>query len=200
MKPEDPSRSPGEDLSGLERSLRALRRDVPPEDLAPSIAEGLSKLPPPRRPIARRLWAALQTPPVVWAYRVATLLVLLGILAGVWRAGARRGAVVVPPAPVSPVPAAARPAPAGVPAIPVTFTFYDPKAKSVCVVSSFNDWDPKKTPMTRGQDGSWTVQVSLPQGRYEYLFLVDGSRYETDPQAYEQRQDGMGNQNAVLRL
>jgi hypothetical protein len=54
--------------------------------------------------------------------------------------------------------------------------------------------------MNRGKDGTWSVQVSLPQGRHEYLFLVDGSRYESDPNALELRQDGMGNENAVLRL
>jgi 1,4-alpha-glucan branching enzyme len=82
----------------------------------------------------------------------------------------------------------------------VTFVFYAPKAKSVSLVGTFNDWNPEKTPMNRGKDGTWSVQVSLPQGRHEYLFLVDGSRYESDPNALELRQDGMGNENAVLRL
>ncbi len=149
-----------------------------------------------------KLWDALQRPQVVWAYRMAIFLVLLGIMAGVWRlvepSPRLNPRATTHPRPGSRVVSHSK-GPAG-PMIPVTFTFYSPKAQSVCVVSTFNDWDSQKTPMKRGKDGTWTVQVSLPQGRYEYMFLVDGTRYETDPNALELRQDGMGNDNAVLRL
>lgn len=201
MKPGDRPHEDFDGLGGVEDALRGLRREVPPEGLAAGIASRLAQLPPPRRSAWRELWEALQRPQVVWAYRLATFLVLVGIMAGVWRVAGRKTAV---PAPGQAAPAASPAAwQAGGetrPSIPVTFTFYNPRAQSVCVVSTFNDWDCARTPMTRGKDGTWSVKVSLPQGKYEYMFLVDGSRYETDPNAMELRQDGMGNENAVLRL
>ncbi len=193
-----------EDMDGLKPTvdaLRGLKKDLSPEGLASAITSGLAHLPPPRRPAWRRLWDALQRPQVVWAYRMAIFLVLLGIMAGVWRLADRpRVAPVGDGSPRSGSQVVSHSKGSAGPMIPVTFTFFSPKAQSVCVVSTFNDWDSHKTPMTRGKDGTWTVQVSLPQGRYEYMFLVDGTRYETDPNALELRQDGMGNDNAVLRL
>jgi hypothetical protein len=201
MKSGDPSREDLDGFSGVEETLRGLRRETPPEGLASTITSRLAHLPPPRRSAWRVFWDALQRPQVVWAYRLAIFLVLLGTMAGVWRLGNRSRSSVVQGSSGHPAAQAAsqqKAAPA--PMIPVTFTFYAPKAQSVCVVSTFNDWDPQKTPMNRGKDGTWSVQISLPQGRYEYMFLVDGARYETDPNAIELRQDGMGNDNAVLRL
>jgi hypothetical protein len=201
MKPGDPSQENLDGLRGVEDALRGLEREVPPEGLASAITSRLAHLPPPRRSAWRVFWEALQRPQVVWAYRLAIFLVLLGTLAGIWRLGSRSGPPAVNGTAAHPAAlAVSQPKAAPAPSIPVTFTFYAPKAQSVCVVSTFNDWDPRTTPMNRGKDGTWSVQVSLPQGRYEYMFLVDGARYETDPNAIELRQDGMGNDNAVLRL
>lgn len=48
-----------------------------------------------------------------------------------------------------------------------------PRARSVAVVGSFNEWDPSAHRLRRESD-EWTIAVSLPPGRYAYLFLVDG--------------------------
>lgn len=201
MKAGGPSQEDLEGLKVAEEALRGLKREAPPEGLASAITSRLAQLPPPRRPAWRNFWEALQRPQVVWAYRTAIFLVLLGTMAGVWRLGNRPRPAAVNSSPVhAAAQAVAQPKGGERPMIPVTFTFYAPRARSVCVVSSFNDWDPQKTPMKRGTNGTWSVQISLPQGRYEYMFLVDGTRYETDPNALELRQDGMGNDNAVLRL
>lgn len=200
MSFKEPSESEEPGLRALGESLRNLRQDLPPESLASTVASGLAKLPPPHRSIWRRLWANPQQPRTVWAYRAAIFVVLLGILGGIWR---HAGQHAVPsPGDTASMKAkmVSRPQAALGPLAPVTFVFYAPKAKSVSLVGTFNDWNPEKAPMNRGKDGIWTIQVSLPQGRHEYLFLVDGSRYESDPNALELRQDGMGNENAVLRL
>jgi hypothetical protein len=42
--------------------------------------------------------------------------------------------------------------------------------------------------------------VDLPPGQYEYQFVVDGSHFVPDPRATEQRDDGLGGSNAVLRI
>jgi 1,4-alpha-glucan branching enzyme len=70
----------------------------------------------------------------------------------------------------------------------------------VAVVGNFNDWDAGRYPMVKGPDGNWTVKVDLRPGQYEYQFVVDGSRFVPDPNATEQRDDGLGGANAVLRL
>jgi hypothetical protein len=181
--------------------LRRLAKDEPPEGLAEAIAQALAQTPPPRRSLRTRLARLFERPVAAWGYRLATLGVLLGILAGVWALVAKRAPS--PPRPAAPSPAAQlAKMPRSAPPVltSVTFVFYAPKARSVSLVGSFNDWDPRRTPMTKGKDGNWTVQVTLAQGRYEYLFFVDDLRYETDPDAVELRSDGLGHENAVLRL
>ena len=191
-----------EALGPLEERLRGLSHDAPPQGLAGRIAGELAKMPAPSPPWRSRLARVFGRPRLDWGYRLATLVLLMGILAGVWLLVARRSGTS-PPVPgqkgAARLAGAARP-PRGGKLVSVTFAFYAPKAQSVAVVGSFNDWDPKRGSMTRGRDGNWTLQVKLPTGRYEYLFLVDGSRYEADPDAIELIPDGLGHQNAVLRL
>ena len=50
------------------------------------------------------------------------------------------------------------------------------------------------------QLGVWSLELSLPEGRYEYGFLVDGQRVIPDPRALIHQDDGFGNRNSVLIL
>jgi len=66
----------------------------------------------------------------------------------------------------------------------VLFVMPAPGAHSVAVVGSFNDWEP--TPLSdKNNDGIWRAQLSLPPGRYEYAFVVDGRWWGQDPLADE---------------
>jgi 1,4-alpha-glucan branching enzyme len=56
----------------------------------------------------------------------------------------------------------------------VTFGCHAETAKAVFLAGSFNNWDPKATPMKRNRRGEWAVSLSLGHGRYEYKFVVDG--------------------------
>ena len=47
-------------------------------------------------------------------------------------------------------------------------------AQSAFLVGEFNNWDVQATPMQRGDDGVWRVQLVLPRGLYRYKFMVDG--------------------------
>ena len=53
-----------------------------------------------------------------------------------------------------------------------SFEFYAPSAREVFLVGEFNDWNAKATPMRRGVDGTWRVEL-LPPGFYRYKFVVD---------------------------
>ncbi|MBY0309033.1 MAG: glycogen-binding domain-containing protein, partial [Phycisphaerales bacterium] len=39
---------------------------------------------------------------------------------------------------------------------------------------TFNNWDPKATPMKRSEGGDWVYTLDLSPGRYEYKFVIDG--------------------------
>jgi 1,4-alpha-glucan branching enzyme len=80
----------------------------------------------------------------------------------------------------------------------VSFTFYAPTAKSVAIAGSFNAWNIHNDRLS-GPDkkGFWNIVKPLPEGRYEYLFIVDGKQWEPDP-AVPQVDDGFGGKNSVL--
>jgi hypothetical protein len=63
----------------------------------------------------------------------------------------------------------------------VQFVIAYPEAQSVAVAGDFTNWN--KVPLERGPDGVWRLWVQLPPGRYEYAFIVNGSRWLPDPRA-----------------
>ncbi len=81
----------------------------------------------------------------------------------------------------------------------VHFQVHAPGARSVELVGDFNRWAPGSIRL-RGPDasGHWTADVELPEGHYEYLFLVNGETWVTDPNAAAHRPDGFGRENAVV--
>jgi len=82
--------------------------------------------------------------------------------------------------------------------VKVHFELHAPGAQEVELVGNFNQWRPGSLRLA-GPDGSghWTATVELPEGRYEYQFLVDGRQWVTDPQATVVRPDGFGHINAI---
>lgn len=58
---------------------------------------------------------------------------------------------------------------------PVNFYCAAPKAQAVALIGDFNRWDPASQPMQRRVDGWWFLQIPLPHGYHQYLFLVDGT-------------------------
>jgi hypothetical protein len=82
----------------------------------------------------------------------------------------------------------------------VRFVLFAPKASQVSLAGTFNQWDPKATPLVRaGTNGAWTVTVALPVGQHEYGFVVDGRRWVTDPTA-PAVDDGFGRRNSVVSV
>lgn len=82
---------------------------------------------------------------------------------------------------------------------PVTLILSMPEARSVSVVGTFNAWDDKGYEMKKDKSmGAWTLALQLPAGYYEYAFVLDGKEIIPDPHADFYKDDGFGNQNAVL--
>jgi 1,4-alpha-glucan branching enzyme len=82
----------------------------------------------------------------------------------------------------------------------VRFEFYAPKASRVAVAGSFNRWDPMKNALSGpDRNGIWTTTLELPEGRYEYLFVVDGNKWLLDPGALSV-DDGLGGRNSVVEV
>lgn len=74
----------------------------------------------------------------------------------------------------------------------------DPAATTVQVAGDFNGWDPGRTSLERVSGDAWAVTIALDPGRYEYMFVIDGTRWIADPFASETNDDGFGSKNAVL--
>ena len=85
--------------------------------------------------------------------------------------------------------------------IVIRFELHAPDVRHVELVGDFNAWQPGQIQL-QGPDteGYWMAEVELSEGRYEYLFLVDGQQWMPDPGADIYRADGFGNKNAVLLL
>jgi len=64
------------------------------------------------------------------------------------------------------------------------FVMPAPGAQTVAVVGSFNNWKPILL-TDEDKDGIWLTNLSLPPGRYEYAFVVDGRWWGQDPLADE---------------
>ena len=73
------------------------------------------------------------------------------------------------------------------------------KAKKVCLVGEFNQWDEKKHPMKKDPDGTWKKTILLAPGRYEYKFLVDGE-WKEDPLNSERRRNRFGTFNCIVNV
>lgn len=97
-----------------------------------------------------------------------------------------------------PAATAASPAPG---AEAVQFVIVVPGATSVTLVGDFNDWNRAATPMEPAAgDGVWAVTVPLEAGRYRYAFLIDGTRWLTDPSAPRSLDDDFGPPNSVVTV
>lgn len=79
------------------------------------------------------------------------------------------------------------------------FSLVAPEAKAVFVAGEFNHWSTTATPLQRGDDGKWTVDVPLPPGKHSYKFIVDGD-WKVDDANPEQTPDGFGGMNSVVTV
>lgn len=81
----------------------------------------------------------------------------------------------------------------------VVFEYYAPLAKGVHVAGAFNDWNLQAHPLKKDKSGKWKAELSLPRGRYEYRYLVDGV-WENDQRPVECVPNAFGSWNSVITV
>jgi len=82
----------------------------------------------------------------------------------------------------------------------VEFSLRAPGATSVAVAGDFTGWEAEYTLEDVDEDGVWSGRVPVEPGVHEYMFVIDGTDWVTDPGAERYRDDGFGNRNAVLAV
>lgn len=82
----------------------------------------------------------------------------------------------------------------------VRLSLYAPDAQSVTVAGTFNKWSTNAHVMIRQTNGVWTIELPLRPGVYDYMFVIDGSKWIADPNAESFHDDGFGQKNSVLRI
>jgi hypothetical protein len=80
----------------------------------------------------------------------------------------------------------------------IQFALAAPGARSVAVAGDFSRWAPAVELTDLDGDGVWTGRVAVEPGVYQYMFVVDGSEWRTDPNAERYADDGFGDRNAVV--
>jgi 1,4-alpha-glucan branching enzyme len=81
----------------------------------------------------------------------------------------------------------------------VKLSYHMPDAQSVSVAGEFCDWQADRYPLKRDRKGLWIAKITLPPGRYEYRFVVDGE-WLNDPNCAERTPNQFGGENCVLRV
>jgi 1,4-alpha-glucan branching enzyme len=80
----------------------------------------------------------------------------------------------------------------------VQFRVSAPSGSLVYVAGTFNDWQPLGTPLKEGARGFATT-LSLPPGRYEYKYVVNGE-WLTDPDNADVVSNDAGSLNSVITV
>ena len=82
----------------------------------------------------------------------------------------------------------------------VQFVLEAPTATSVAVAGDFSGWEPAFALEDPDGDGIWSARVPVRPGVHTYMFLIDDTSWQTDPNAGRYQDDGFGNRNAVLAV
>jgi hypothetical protein len=79
----------------------------------------------------------------------------------------------------------------------IGFSYKNSKVKKVELIGSFNNWIPQ--PLTKAENNTWKISVSLPPGDYAYNFVADG-RPVRDPYNQKVCNAGRGFVNSYLKV
>ncbi|MGD9334533.1 MAG: isoamylase early set domain-containing protein [Desulfobacterales bacterium] len=79
----------------------------------------------------------------------------------------------------------------------VIFSLKSPDASEVILMGDFNQWNPKKHPMKKDDNGVWKKTTMLFPGKYEYRFLVN-NRWVNDPENNQTCLNRFGSRNNFI--
>ena len=83
----------------------------------------------------------------------------------------------------------------------ITFYYYDPSAREVALIGSFNDWQSKDGAMVQIRPGLWEGTLDDPApGTYRYKFFIDRSRWIHDPENPLRIEDGFGGFHSLITI
>jgi hypothetical protein len=82
----------------------------------------------------------------------------------------------------------------------IVITYYNPEAREVSVIGSFNNWEVGATQMKRAGKGNWTARIALRAGKYPYKLVVNRKMKIADPANNVTEPDGFGGFNSVLQV
>lgn len=68
------------------------------------------------------------------------------------------------------------------------------------VCGDFNNWSTDAHQLKQRKDGSLSVTISLPPGRYEYRYLLDDGRWENDWSCDGYAPNPFGTDNSVVEV
>lgn len=84
--------------------------------------------------------------------------------------------------------------------VEIEFVLDTSGVEHVYVCGDFNDWQPTSLRMIGNPDaGLWEKRLTLPPGRYEYKFFVDGN-WIHDPDASKNVPNRFGTLNSVVEV
>ena len=82
----------------------------------------------------------------------------------------------------------------------VDFVYETSDAETVYLCGDFNDWHPTSLRMIgNAEEGLWEKRLTLPPGRYEYKFFVDG-KWIHDPWAQPTTPNPFGTLNSIVEV
>lgn len=77
----------------------------------------------------------------------------------------------------------------------------DVEAQEVAVLGEFNNWTPEAHLLKKAKKGGFSTTVSLEAGQsYRFRYLVDGKRWENDPEADAYLPNLFGTTDSVITL
>jgi serine protease AprX len=83
----------------------------------------------------------------------------------------------------------------------ISFYYYDPAAREVALIGSFNDWQTKEGEMVQIRPGLWEGVLDVQaRGRHRYKFVIDRSRWIHDPENPLRIEDGFGGFNSLITI
>lgn len=80
----------------------------------------------------------------------------------------------------------------------IRFRLFYNGAETVSIAGTFNNWNPAVHFLSENPAGHWSILLSLPRGRYQYMFVIDQQTWIPDPGAEMMINDGFGQKNSLL--